>query len=134
MENVGLAAIYDSTILMSTSLEMLKQNLAKDLICYDLLKSVHAQGLKCHMTEYADKKHEPDTYSSGLYHTVATIKNTNAFLIFVFAAMKLAGVTDEEVFNLTENIAKKFGRLNQEDVFCYSYTYFNRFQIQLFVE
>jgi len=115
--NVGLSAVYDAILLMSLGFDMFKRHSSNSQFYYDLLKSVHAEAFCLHMAELADKRHKPDTFSFNLYETIIKIKNSNSILILVFVAMKLAGIADKKVFEITKDIVMKLGRLTQAEVF-----------------
>lgn len=119
---------------MSFGSKILKHHSSNDQLYYDLIRSLHTEFLSLHMAEFANKKHKPDTYSLNLYDTIAAIKSANAILIVIFAAMKLAGITDEKVFQQTKNIILKLGRLIQAEVFHRSQNIFCTFDIELFIE
>ena len=115
--NIGLSAIYDAILLLSLGFDMFKRHSSNSQLYYDLLRCVHAETFHSHMAELADKRHKPDTFSFDLYETIAPIKIASVILTTVFFVMKLAGIADKKVFEITKDIVMKLGRLTQAEVF-----------------
>ena len=115
--NVGPSAVYDATLLMYLGFHIFKRYSSNSQLYYDLYRSVHDVVYCVRIAEHADKSHKPHTFSLNLYETIARIKSSDAVFGIVFVAMKLAGIADKKVFEITKDIVMKFGRLTQAEVF-----------------